>query len=221
MVEICACVDSFVAAMGVSRGKLPVLAGVLCIVVVPLYFVLRKATVNGGYTEWSDWGPCSKECGEGAHTRRKNCTNPPPGWLGKSCFELNLGSAVEEEKCKVKECPIDGGFSEWGLYGECNKPCGDDGVQKRTRSCTNPAPQFEGKNCEGPSEETKECNRKPCAVNGGYSEWSAFGDCNKTCGPGTKKRTRTCSNPPPANGGKNCEGPVDEVQDCNVKPCPS
>jgi len=205
--------------MGVSRSRLPTLVAIFCVAAIPLYFLARRASLNGGYSEWSAWGSCSKECGEGVRFRNRSCKNPPPGWLGKSCLELNLGPPKEEEKCKVKECPIDGGFAEWGAFGDCDKTCGD-GVKKRTRTCSNPPPQFGGKNCEGSLEETEACNVKPCPVDGGFSDWTAFSECDKTCGPGTKKRTRTCSNPPPSHGGKNCEGPPEEVQECNLKPCP-
>lgn len=205
--------------MAVSRARLPALVVVFCVAAIPLYFIVRRASLNGGYTDWSEWGSCSKECGEGFRTRRKNCTNPQPGWLGKTCLELNLGPPLEEEKCKVKECPIDGGFAEWGEFGECDKPCGG-GVKKKTRACSNPYPQFGGKQCEGQALITEACNIKPCAVDGGFTEWTPFSDCDKTCGLGVKKRTRTCTNPPPSHGGKNCEGPVDEVEVCNVKPCP-
>ena len=43
--------------------------------------------------------------------------------------------------------------------------------------------------CEGPS----------CPVDGGWSAWS---ECSKKCGKG--KITRTCTNPKPAHGGKDC-----------------
>ena len=41
-----------------------------------------------------------------------------------------------------------------------------------------------------------------------------------TCGVGTLTRTRTCNNPPPANGGNDCIGPSSEVQPCNKGCCP-
>ena len=203
-----------------SRPRLPILVAVVCVAAIPFYFIIRRTSLNGGYTEWSEWGSCSKECGEGIASRRRNCTNPTPGFIGKTCLELNLGPPIEEKKCKDKECPIDGGFGEWGTFGECNKPCGVDGVKKRVRACWNPQPRFGGKDCEGHAEETQACNLIPCPVDGGFSKWAAYGACDKTCGPGVKRRTRTCTNPPPAHGGKNCVGAVDEIQVCNDKPCP-
>ena len=41
-----------------------------------------------------------------------------------------------------------------------------------------------------------------------------------SCGGGTQERTRTCTNPPPAHGGKDCDGDSKEEQDCNTEPCP-
>lgn len=56
--------------------------------------------------------------------------------------------------------------------------------------------------------------RISCAVpvNGGWSDW---GNCSASCGGGTQ--TRTCTNPPPANGGNNCSGSSSEA--CNTKSC--
>lgn len=47
----------------------------------------------------------------------------------------------------------------------------------------------------------------PCAVDGGWSEWSA---CSASCGAGTQ--TRNCTNPAPANGGAPCGG--SDTQSC-------
>ncbi|XP_049821786.1 netrin receptor UNC5C-like isoform X2 [Aethina tumida] len=58
-------------------------------------------------------------------------------------------------------------------------------------------------------------------VNGGWSQWSPWMECR--C-PGSlpstgKMSTRTCTNPPPSNGGKNCVGQsVRRTKDCI--PCP-
>merc|ERR1719315_313692 len=57
-------------------------------------------------------------------------------------------------------------------------------------------------------------------VNGRWTEWSAWSQCSATCGGGLKQRTRTCTNPAPANGGLNCEGDGMESEACNNIDCP-
>ena len=57
-------------------------------------------------------------------------------------------------------------------------------------------------------------------VDGALTEWSEWGQCTKTCGNGTQNRTRSCSNPAPSNGGKNCSGVIQEYQACNTQNCP-
>lgn len=190
----------------------------ICLTLVPLFFMFRKASVDGGYSEWSDWGSCSASCGEGKQSRTRTCTKPLPGAYGKTCLDQELGPESEEVVCKIKECPIDGGFTSWSLFGVCDKTCGG-GVKKRSRSCKNPSPQYGGKDCEGLAEETEACNVHPCPVDGKFSEWGPFGVCDKTCGTGLRKRTRTCTNPRPANGGKDCEGVLEEQEKCNTQPC--
>ena len=58
------------------------------------------------------------------------------------------------------------------------------------------------------------------AVNGGYTNWT-ISKCSVTCGGGVKSFTRTCTNPPPANGGKNCSelGPANKTASCNEQGC--
>ena len=57
-------------------------------------------------------------------------------------------------------------------------------------------------------------------VNGGLSTWSSYSKCSKTCGMGTQTRTRTCTNPKPQHGGKNCQQDLLESRSCKVKYCP-
>jgi len=47
--------------------------------------------------------------------------------------------------------------------------------------------------------------------------WSAWSACSASCGGGTQ--TRTCTNPPPANGGAQCDG--GNTQSCNQTACPA
>ena len=60
-------------------------------------------------------------------------------------------------------------------------------------------------------------------VDGGYSDWGVWTTCTKSCGNGSQSRSRTCSNPAPKNGGKECSrlGNAVETKVCNVKECPT
>jgi hypothetical protein len=50
-------------------------------------------------------------------------------------------------------------------------------------------------------------------VDGGWTSWSK---CSASCGGGTQHRT--CTNPQPAYGGKQCKGASE--RECNMDPCP-
>ncbi|XP_045890973.1 A disintegrin and metalloproteinase with thrombospondin motifs 13 [Micropterus dolomieu] len=56
-------------------------------------------------------------------------------------------------------------------------------------------------------------------VHGSWSSWSEFSPCSRTCGGGVSHRTRKCSNPRPAFGGSDCEGPDIEAELCHQWPC--
>lgn len=57
-------------------------------------------------------------------------------------------------------------------------------------------------------------------VDGLWSNWEEWGPCTKSCGGGVQRRIRSCTNPPPANGGKDCIGQREETQICNQNACP-
>ena len=57
---------------------------------------------------------------------------------------------------------------------------------------------------------------------GNWSDWSAWSSCSLTCGGGHQNHSRTCTNPAPTKGGKNCSSANTEsaTQACNDYPCP-
>ena len=57
-------------------------------------------------------------------------------------------------------------------------------------------------------------------VHGGWSPWQPWGSCTRSCGSGSQTRIRTCTNPPPRNGGNNCLGANLQCRSCNSNSCP-
>ncbi|KAJ8320121.1 hypothetical protein KUTeg_001708 [Tegillarca granosa] len=115
---------------------------------------------------------------------------------------------------------VDGGWTPWSIYSPCTKTCGT-GSKSRTRTCSSPPPQYNGKDCSGALLETATCNTNHCPVDGGWSAFSAYSPCTKTCGGGTMFRQRTCTNPSPVYGGALCIGTASETTQCNAQNCPS
>ncbi|XP_078378395.1 SCO-spondin-like isoform X2 [Oculina patagonica] len=175
----------------------------------------QACPVHGGWSRWSGWTSCSKSCGTGAKERSRSCTNPPPRHGGKSCS----GTARETKTCNTQACPVDGGWSRWGAWKSCSKPC-DVGTQGRSRRCTNPPSRNGGKPCPGAENEQRVCNTHSCPVHGGWSGWSVSKPCSVTCGSGVEILSRTCTNPAPKHGGRSCPGAAQKRQACTRRPCP-
>jgi hypothetical protein len=57
----------------------------------------------------------------------------------------------------------DGEWSNWSEWSTCTLECGS-GNQTRTRTCTNPEPQFNGVDCGEGGSETQACNKDPCPI---------------------------------------------------------
>ena len=57
---------------------------------------------------------------------------------------------------------VDGGFTDWTPLDTCTVTCGG-GTQNRTRSCTNPAPQYGGASCVGDTFGQQSCNTQVCS----------------------------------------------------------
>ena len=59
----------------------------------------------------------------------------------------------------------------------------------------------------------------PEPVDGGFSDFGDWSECSEECGGGTQTRSRTCTNPAPANGGSDCVGVSSETRICNEQAC--
>lgn len=54
---------------------------------------------------------------------------------------------------------------------------------------------------------------------GGWSEWSEFTYCSRSCGQGYRVKRRNCDNPKPRNGGKKCAGRDELYEYCEIRRC--
>eukprot|EP00795_Rhopilema_esculentum_P001012 gene1012-15336_t len=183
--------------------------------------VSAEEDIDGGFSEWQEWTPCDKFCGTGLQHRERTCDNPKPAGKGKDC--RLIGDYTQSRACKLKDCPVNGGYGPWGKYGSCSVTCGG-GVKTRRRLCDDPKPAFGGNDCSalGPDTESAQCNTHECPVHGGYGPWQEYGSCSVTCGGGVKTRRRLCDDPKPAFGGNDCSalGPDTESAQCNTHECP-
>ncbi|XP_031715320.1 hemicentin-1 isoform X1 [Anarrhichthys ocellatus] len=177
--------------------------------------VTLTVRVHGGYSEWSEWGPCSVSCGVGAQKRLRQCNNPLPANGGRHC----AGFDTETRSCQGKPCPVDGNWSDWSLWEECSRTCGQ-GNRTRVRTCSNPPAQHGGKPCEGKAVEVIMCSVRPCPVAGNWGSWLPWSACSESCGKGMQSRIRLCNSPPPAFDGPQCEGTDTQTQVCKERPCP-
>lgn len=62
-------------------------------------------------SEWSEWKPCSADCGGGTQGRQRSVSQEAQNG-GKSCEALE-----EEQACNTNACPVDCVVSEWGQWG--------------------------------------------------------------------------------------------------------
>ncbi|CAD5226634.1 unnamed protein product [Bursaphelenchus xylophilus] len=124
--------------------------------------------VDGNWSPWSSWqGQCTINCpllithidmsrGDEqalqqiipSQRRTRVCNNPAPINGGRRC------SGPEEEfRACPHDCKINGSWSKWAPWSECNSQC----QRIRNRHCTAPEPTNGGADCKGKSTENVNC----------------------------------------------------------------
>ncbi|KAK3707599.1 hypothetical protein QZH41_017860, partial [Actinostola sp. cb2023] len=176
---------------------------------------------DGDWTEWSQWSQCENPCGGSHVNRSRTCNNPKPTPDGKKCSGVSTQNKLE---C-IWPCPsgpVDGKWGDWSKWSSCPRTCGipSGTVITRTRQCNRPPAMNGGKPCAGNATEVVKSCFSPCPVKGGFTLWSSWSHCSKTCGTGNQRRTRACTNPRPIHGGQNCTGNSDQMSSCKLEICP-
>ncbi|XP_060593958.1 A disintegrin and metalloproteinase with thrombospondin motifs adt-1-like [Ruditapes philippinarum] len=176
-----------------------------------------------------------------------NCTHSVQCTSDQSCFldtitngqsRLYMLGCIDRHQCGMQ------GSGTSNLIGRdiqqrnkdrCHECCGNDNCNKhlcvhlKPTQCTDDARV----DCSFLSTVTDICKdihhaKKVCPhfcdlcslVDGMWSLWSTWSSCDVTCGNSTQTRTRTCTNPSPANGGLNCSGNATDTTVCSKQECP-
>lgn len=110
------------------------------------------------------------------------------------------------------------GWSEWSAYTPCNSRC----MKYRQRVCFSSRSHCPGADSHGIKTDRRKCTDEECyaPVNGNWGRWTEWTACDKPCGYGKRKRTRSCNDPAPKYDGKNCVGADTQYRMCNMVPCP-
>nr|XP_039270781.1 zinc metalloproteinase nas-36-like isoform X3 [Styela clava] len=162
----------------------------------------------GEWSDWSEFGDCSKECDGGLQWRNRTCNLP----------DMCEGKDSEGSDCNTQACGADANWQQWSSWSECDKTCGSGNMTRR-RQCLGFKNEMSIK-CEGSEgkpviEDKQSCNTKDCEPKepegDGWDEWGLWSSCSQTC-EGNKSRERRCKV-------EKCQGNSTEITDCNTEKC--
>merc|ERR1719199_508669 len=137
----------------------------------------QPCAIDGEWTLWSGWSPCSAACGDGTQERIRDIAVAAE-YGGIEC----QGESKETMDCQAIPCPVDCEVTDWADAdgATCSTSCGG-GTIKQERTITVEA-DHSGEACPTELERQEPCNTLPCPANGGASceapleEWRA---CNE------------------------------------------
>jgi len=164
-----------------------------CVVDAYTWGVGWKKSPHWWYHPWSNW-------------RGYNYVSGYGGDYGGRC----TGNYQPDRDCK---------WHGWSNFGACSKPCGT-GEKTQSRGIR-VYRSGQGKPCADANLHvvTVACNLAPCGIDCAWTGWGPFSECTRTCGGGTRQRTRIQA-ATAEHLGAQCQGDsVDEEHGCNSNGC--
>lgn len=189
------------------------------------------ASVNGQWTNWSRWSQCSRTCNGGTRSRRRSCTNPPPSNGGAPCS----GPGSQSQFCGRIPCQFIGVWilSQQSLH--LHFFLANFAIQGGNIDSVFFTNRYWRRDVGNQSLSQIIFNTVICflflsfinlfvfmlqSVGRVLSHWSSWSQCSKSCGGGTRTRTRSCMNRPFFSFVRPvCSGHLSEDQQCNNNRC--
>jgi len=138
----------------------------------------------------------------------------------------SLGEQEVFQNCPdVTACPVDGEWTDWNPWGDCNSSCGPDGKRSRTRGYE-PGRHGGQPKPDGDQEEKESCNTDvPCPVAATWT-WGEWSSCDINCRRGydgyggVRTRNNTCQEEENRHEYLNCDYAPKEGWQDTQRPCP-
>jgi len=179
----------------------------------------KSVNADASWGAWSgSWSPwrCYKTCGPDTQQRWRHCNTAQ----GEGSADVCTSGRFITRDCGHPPCSnVDaswGAWAPWSSWSNCSEKCGPE-TQKRWRYCNIAQGEGSTEVCKSYGGWViRDCGHPPCcsAVDGKWSDWDSWGDCNVTCGSGKKSRERRCISDSSC-GGEPCD-PEDsqQTEDC-------
>jgi len=148
----------------------------------------------------------------GGQSSAPQSPSQPYGHVSGYLFQAG---SIEQDILYAIDCEV----SAWEDSDDCSISCGG-GQQYQQREVT-VEPANGGKLCPPDYQQYVPCNVHMCPIDCVYSQWSGWGECDPSCGPGDQVSTRSIS-VAAQYGGRECtQNPhLEKHQFCEVVPCP-
>lgn len=140
--------------------------------------------------------------------------------LGQRARLSNEDATQLNRLYKCKDYHMGSIYTSWSDWSPCDSENGCKNSRQRFCS-TDDKTKCPNVGLYGVQTDFKVCSKEECyrPIDGHWNRWSAWSKCDKSCGQGTKKRTRICNDPSPKNSGKQCIGAAEMTTECSVVAC--